>query len=569
MKRSVITGLTILTASVGIGVLVSGCWANRSSAGRYAIDADQSTAAPVTPVSAPQPVEGKAFAAESVDGMRPLGRQAIEPPIDDRDLGKGGDREPLGAPLPEWRVEAYSRTYENPIVSLAQRGGDASTFGIDVDSASLDLVQRYLKEGSRPPAESVRIEEMINGFRYDYAGPDEAGAPFAVHSAVAPCPWHDGHRLLRVALQGRAVDPATRPSLKLVFLIDTSGSMSGADRLPLVQKTLSTLLKRLRADDEVAIVTYAGRAGIALEPTSVEQLPRIERVIKGLDAGGSTAGAAGIRTAYDLARRMRTPGCQTRVVLCTDGDFNVGVTDPEQLKQLIAVEAKSGVYLNVFGYGMGNFQDRTAEALADRGNGVYAYIADQRAIERTVVEGLTSQLVTIAKDAKIQVFFNPAAVSAWRLLGYENRQLKREDFNNDRVDGGELGAGHQVTALYEFLPAGAADANPFIAGRPEAQRGDPSRLAQIRLRWQPPGGGPSTLHEQWIGSAVGEMDADFRFAAGVAGMGLLLRGSAYAGECSWDLVSHLTRGASSAGDPDRQGLVQLIAKQVSAQRSAR
>jgi len=485
----------------------------------------------------------------------------------DRDLGPGAGKERLGEkqgvpqPDPETLTgEAYAARADNPFVRASEPGGDASTFAVDVDTASYSNVRRYLTQNQqRPPAAAVRIEELINSFDYAYPAPTARDAhPFRFATAVAACPWAENHRLVRVALQGRVLDRSTRPALNLVFLVDTSGSMQGANRLPLVQRGLEMLAQQLDERDHVAIVTYAGSAGTALAATSGADQARIRDVIRSLGAGGSTNGAGGLNAAYDQAALHAGAGVQSRVVLCTDGDFNVGVTSQDELKRLIEAKRATGVFLSVYGFGMGNLKDQTLEMLANTGNGVYGYIDDERELRKVMVDEALGALVTIAKDVKIQVFFNPTEVAGWRLIGFENRLLRREDFNNDRIDAGDIGAGHTVTALYEVVPAGmtvpaaaGSDANPFTDDYHGQLSVAPGTLMQLRLRYKQPAGETSTLIESDVAAAPQAMDDDFRFAAAVAGFGMLLRESPYKGACTWDLVQQL---ATAGAQRDARGL---------------
>ncbi len=495
-------------------------------------------------------------------------------PLLARDLGKGADNEKLGhapirheddRPLPE----DLATLRENPFIRTADAGGDASTFAADVDSASYNVVRSYLTEQQRVPHPSeVRIEEMINRFAYQYPTPTaEDQHPFRINAEVVACPWRRDHQIVRIGIAGETLGRRQRPPANLVFLIDVSGSMSPENRLPLLKSSLSLLVNQLDERDRVAIVTYAGEAGIALDATAGDQHRTIRRVIDRLGAGGSTHGSAGIREAYRMARLMQTRGSETRVILATDGDFNVGTTNHEELINLVRREAEAGVYLTALGFGMGGGGDARLQQIADKGNGFHAFIDRADEAKRLFVTQLPSSLVTIAQDVKIQVFFNPAEVASWRLIGYENRQLRREDFNNDRIDAGEIGAGHTMTALYEIVPASvhteANDPNPFIAN-PRNERVAPTPFAgdtllQVRLRYQPPGGGTSVLMEQTVHGRDWRRtpSADTSFAMGVAGFGMLLRGSHEAGSCSWELVSDLVR-AGSNDDEARQEVQALI-----------
>lgn len=495
----------------------------------------------------------------------------------DRDLGPGAGKERLGekqgAPQPtpeDLTGEAYAARADNPFVRTTEPGGDASTFAVDVDTASYSNVRRYLTQNrQRPPAAAVRIEELVNYFDYAYPAP-AAGArePFAFATAVAPCPWATDHRLVRVALKGRELDRTSRPPLNVVFLVDTSGSMNGPNRLPLVQRGLELLAQQLDGRDHLAIVTYAGSVGTALPATSGADQQAIREVIRALGAGGGTNGSGGIHAAYAEALKHAKPGVQSRVVLCTDGDFNVGTTGHDELKRLIEAKRATGVFLSVYGFGMGNFKDQTLETLANVGNGVYGYIDDEREARKVMVDEALGALVTIAKDVKIQVFFNPTEVAGWRLIGFENRLLRREDFNDDRIDAGDIGAGHTVTALYEVVPAGvavpaaaASDPNPFTDDYQGQLTVEPGTLMQLRLRWKQPDGEASALIERDVAAAPQPMDDDLRFAAAVAGFGMLLRESPYRGACTWDLVQQLAV-AGAARDPRglRAEFIGLIGK---------
>jgi Ca-activated chloride channel family protein len=494
-------------------------------------------------------------------GLKKL--SADDRPVDDRDLGAGAGGEKLGDPRrqdgEDGGGERYAQLADNPFVSTASAGGDASTFGLDVDSAGYANVRRFLLQEQRlPPPAAVRIEELVNTIAYAYPTPDPAaGRPLAVHTTVAPCPWRPAHRLVRVAL--RATVPAERPPLNLVFLIDTSGSMSDANKLPLVQQSLLLLAEQLTARDRLAIVTYAGNAQTVLPATAGDAQRRIREAIRGLTHGGGTNGAGGIQAAYAEAGRGRQPGAVNRVMLCTDGDINLGMTGHDDLRRLVEAGRADGIQLNCYGFGMGNIKDDTMELLANRGDGIYAYIDGRDEARRLFDAGALGQLVTVARDAKIQVFWNPAACSAWRLLGYENRVLRREDFNDDRVDAGDVGAGHTVTALYEVVPADgsappAGDGNPFLRGG----AADPTTLLRVRLRWKDAGAGISRLHEQDAAAAPQAMDRDFSAAAAAAGMGLLLRRSPHAGACTWGLVADLAT-AGNDGSAQRTELARLIA----------
>lgn len=433
--------------------------------------------------------------------------------------------------------ERYAPIIEHQFVAAADE--PVSTFSIDVDTASYANLRRFLQLGQRPPVDAVRVEELVNYFRYDYQ-PPSGGAPFAAHLEVAGCPWQPRHRLAKIGLKGRDVPAGARPPCNLVFLIDVSGSMNHPLKLPLVKHALQLLVDQLGEADHIALTVYAGAAGMPLPPTSASRKGEILAALQRLQAGGSTHGSLGIRLAYDVARKHFVPGGLNRVILCTDGDFNVGVTSDHELEELIASEAKSGVFLNVLGFGMGNLQDAKLERIADRGNGQYAYIDSLEEARRTLVEHIQGTLVTIAKDVKIQVEFDPQRVAGYRLVGYENRRLANEDFANDAKDAGEIGAGHAVTAFYEIIPA--AEVPP--PGEAE--------FLKLRLRYKAPDSDESRLAE-FAGVDPGRTfeaaSTDFRFAAAVAMFGMLLRNSETSGAASWPLVETVARG--SLGDDPR------------------
>ncbi len=415
-----------------------------------------------------------------------------------------------------------------------------STFSIDVDTASYTNVRRFLRGGSLPPADAVRIEEMINYFHYEY--PDPTGpVPFSVTTASAEAPWNPQHRLVRVGVQGRRIEAKHLPPANLTFLIDVSGSMSDPAKLPLLKQSFRLLVDQLRPQDRVSMVVYAGAAGVVLQPTDGSEKSKIYEALDNLQAGGSTAGAEGIRLAYDVAQRGFVQGGNNRVILATDGDFNVGTSSDGELVQLIEKKRESGVFLTVLGFGMGNYQDAKMQKLADAGNGNHAYIDDLDEARKTLVGEMGATLLTIAKDVKLQVEFNPAQVKAWRLVGYENRVLAAQDFNNDKKDAGELGAGCSVTALYELVPAGASEGVPGVdalkyqAVSPTAVAGS-GELMTVKLRYKDPDGDTSRLLSQPVrddGGPMASQDDDFRFATSVAEVALLLRDSPYKAQASY------------------------------------
>ncbi|MDO8544308.1 MAG: von Willebrand factor type A domain-containing protein [Opitutaceae bacterium] len=482
---------------------------------------------------------------------------------------RGAEFEPPISPLPrsEHNTESYAFVRDNEFLGAAQN--PLSTFSIDVDTASYANVRRFLQAGQLPPADAVRIEELINYFPYRYAPPpantsDDNAAPFAAAMEVADAPWAPSHRLVRIGLKGREVAADARPAANLVFLLDVSGSMNQPSKLPLVKQSMRLLLGKLRTDDRVAIVTYAGNSGLALPSTPVSRSREIIDALESLHAGGSTNGAMGIQLAYDIAKANRVADGVNRVILCTDGDFNVGVTSQGELVRLVEEKAKSGVFLTVLGFGMGNLKDSTLEVLADKGNGNYGYIDTAREAEKLLVEQMSGTLVTIAKDVKIQVDFNPTKVSAYRLIGYENRMLKAEDFNNDKVDAGEIGAGHTVTALYEVVLA-ASDEKPAVAMaeeskyQPRAAAQLPAAIADelltLRIRYKEPGGDVSRKLEFPLRDNGGRFEAasaDFKFTSALAAFGMILRDSPHKGAAT---ITHVlewaTSGAASALDDPR------------------
>ena len=460
-----------------------------------------------------------------------------------------------------FNTEAYAYAKDNDFLRV--KGNELSTFSIDVDTAAYANVRRFLAAHSRPPRDAVRIEELVNYFPYQYSPP--AGAvPFAASLEVAGAPWKPGHRLVRIGLKGREVSDAARPAANLVFLIDVSGSMRTENKLPLVKQSLRMLVEKLRADDRVAIAVYAGASGLALPSTPAARKAEILAAIDQLEAGGSTNGAAGIHLAYDVAKANFLTGGVNRVILATDGDFNVGVTSEGELTRLIEEKAGSGVFLSVLGFGMGNYKDATLERLADKGNGNYAYIDTEKEARKALVEQAGGTLVTIAKDVKIQVEFNPAVVQAYRLIGYENRLLAKEDFNNDKVDAGEIGAGHTVTALYEVVPVGVpmpetgGEVDPLRYQKPAERTQDSesriqkSRAAEmltVKVRYKEPAGDVSSKLEFPLvdgGRAFAEASADFKFAAAVASFGMILRESPHKGLTDFAQVAAWAREGTGA-----------------------
>ncbi|WP_166039862.1 VWA domain-containing protein [Sphingosinicella sp. YJ22] len=432
-----------------------------------------------------------------------------------------------GIPIPREDRERYAGEEVAAVRAVAEE--PVSTFGVDVDTGSYANVRRFLQDGRMPPQAAVRTEELLNYFRYDYPRPNDRTRPFSIATDMTTTPWNSNTRLLRVGLRGYDIARRDRPPANLVFLVDVSGSMMSRDKLPLVQCSLALLAERLNPRDRVSIVVYAGAAGRVLDPTNDRR--RIQDVLMRLQAGGSTAGAAGIQLAYDTARQNMIPGGINRVILATDGDFNVGVSNTETLVDMVERERAAGIQLTTLGYGTGNYNEAMMEQIADHGNGNYAYIDSPREAQKVLDEELSSTLFTIAQDVKIQVEFNPAYVAEYRLIGYENRALREEDFDNDAVDAGDIGAGHQVTALYEIVPAGSRGWLPqrrYEGNRRQAAGEQDGEMAHLRLRYKLPGESESRLIEQPVHVRLVRRAAaptgDTAFAAAVAAYGQLLRG---------------------------------------------
>ncbi|WP_339538146.1 vWA domain-containing protein [Pseudomonas sp. RA_15y_Pfl2_54] len=454
--------------------------------------------------------------------------------------------------------EQYQTLADNPIHSVAQT--PVSTFSADVDTGAYANVRRLLNQGRLPPEGAVRLEEMVNYFPYDYALPSD-GSPFGVTTELAASPWNPHTRLLRIGIKASDRAVAELAPANLVFLVDVSGSMDRREGLPMVKSTLKLLVDQLREQDRVSLVVYAGDARVVLEPTSGREKARIRNAIEQLTPGGSTAGASGIELAYQMAQQAFIPKGINRILLATDGDFNVGVSDFDSLKQMAVDKRKTGISLTTLGFGVDNYNEHLMEQLADAGDGNYAYIDNLREARKVLVDQLASTLAVVAKNVKLQVEFNPAQVSEYRLLGYENRALKREDFSNDKVDAGEIGAGHTVTALYEIVPAGEKGwLEPLRYGQSRAVVAQKNgELAMLRVRYQQPEGGKSLLIERPIANQVAPASEDLRFAAAVAAFSQQLKDGRYTGDFSLKDTEALARGAR--GD-DRFGLrnefVQLV-----------
>ena len=479
----------------------------------------------------------------------------------------------IRVPSGEFNTAAYDHIPENPFLNA--KDNPLSTFSIDVDTASYSNVRRFINEGSLPPKDAVRVEEMLNYFIYDYAQPSD-DKPFAVHLDVTSCPWETSHRLVRIGLKGKEIATDQRGSSNLVFLLDVSGSMTPPERLPLVKQAMRLLVEKLTENDRVAIVVYAGASGLALPSTTGDHKEQILESLENLQPGGSTNGAEGIQLAYKIAADNFIKGGVNRVILATDGDFNVGVTNQGDLIRLIEEKAKSGVFLSVLGVGTDNLKDSTMQKLADKGNGNYAYLDSLDEARKVLVQQMNGTLVTIAKDVKIQVEFNPARVASYRLIGYEKRMLRNEDFNNDRVDAGEIGAGHTVTALYEVVPVGAA-ANPAASVPPvdplkyssdERLASAPSMFSNemltVKLRYKKPDGDRSELVERAAIDAGGNFEnaaVDLKFAAAVAEFGMILRDSEYKGNGTLaSVLMWAQEGKGSDTNGYRAGFIELVRK---------
>ncbi len=461
--------------------------------------------------------------------------------------------------------EKYAHADDNPVKRVAET--PVSTFSIDVDTGSYANIRRFLMNGQKPPADAVRVEEMLNYFSYDYKPPRDSSIPFRADADVMPTPWNPDTKLLRIAIKGYQPPLDHRPAANLVFLIDVSGSMQDPDKLPLLKAGMKMLVDRLNAEDKVTIVTYAGNAGLVLPPTAGDEKEAIHAAIDGLEAGGSTAGGEGIALAYAKARAAKIDGGINRILLATDGDFNVGVTDIDALKSMIEENRKSGIALSTLGFGEGNYNDALMEQIADVGNGNYGYIDSLNEAKRQLVDGLQANLMTIAKDVKIQIEFNPAIVAEYRLIGYENRALAREDFNNDKKDAGEIGAGHTVTALYEISLVGSKgqtvdplryqdDGNASTGVRTD-------EFALLRLRYKEPEGDVSKLIETplrtvWL-DGDREPDADDNFAAAVAAFGQYLRGGDRLGQYDLGQIASLARaGRGEDARGERAEFINLV-----------
>ncbi len=466
---------------------------------------------------------------------------------------------------PQLNTESYEPLVENPFLRAVDN--PVSTFSIDVDTASYSIVRRFIRDGQLPPRDSVRIEELINYFPYEDA-PPAGDEPFSVSIEMAGCPWSSGHRLARIGLKGREIMREAQPGRNLVFLLDVSGSMASPAKLPLVKSALTRLVRELDGRDDVSIVVYAGASGLILPTTRGDAKSEILQALDRLEAGGSTNGGEGLELAYRMAHESFVPGGINRVILATDGDFNVGITDKGKLLRFIEDEARKGVFLTVLGFGMGNYKDDMLEMLADHGNGNYAYIDSLREARKVLVEQIGATMMTIAKDVKIQVEFNPARVGAYRLIGYENRLLRPKDFNDDSKDAGEIGAGHTVTALYELVPPDAIEALPVVDAlkyqtvSPTDQAVEGREAFTVKLRYKEPDSETSRLLTYPVEDAAVSFESasdSFRFSAAVAAFGMILRESENRGSVSLDQVLEIAQ--DSLGEDEggyRQGFIELV-----------
>ncbi|CAI8786937.1 vWA domain-containing protein [Pseudomonas serboccidentalis] len=529
-------------AAVGVLLAVAGC----------GVSSNPESAAVPPPA---QPQASIQHEALRVDGAMAK-RSARPAPIASFAAMPAADSYPQG--YRDEQREQYQALADNPIHSVAE--SPVSTFSADVDTGAYANVRRLLNQGHLPPEGAVRLEEMVNYFPYSYALPSD-GSPFGVTTELAATPWNSHTRLLRIGIKASDRAVAELAPANLVFLVDVSGSMDRREGLPLVKSTLKLLVDQLREQDRVSLVVYAGESRVVLEPTSGREKAKIRTAIEQLTAGGSTAGASGIELAYQMAQQAFIPQGINRILLATDGDFNVGVSDFDSLKQMAVDKRKTGISLTTLGFGVDNYNEHLMEQLADAGDGNYAYIDNLREARKVLVDQLGSTLAVVAKNVKLQVEFNPAQVSEYRLLGYENRALKREDFSNDKVDAGEVGAGHTVTALYEIVPAGEKGwLEPLRYGKSEAAvAAKNGEMAMLRVRYQQPDGGKSLLIERPIANQVAPASEDLRFAAAVAAFSQQLKDARYTGDFSLKDTEALARGAR--GD-DRFGLrnefVQLV-----------
>lgn len=560
MRRNIAISLLGLLLIVAVGLSLGCMWQKKKVAVEAASDI----------IAAPQPHPSAPLEAE-VPQSAPLERMApaASSPASANAYTIGASPASASPATPNYPTasqaapndESYSQVDENAFLEVEDK--PLSTFSIDVDTASYANVRRFLTSGQLPPKDAVRVEELINNFSYHDLAPSN-GDPFAVHTEVAGCPWNEEHKLLRIGIKGKEISLKKRPASNLVFLLDCSGSMADENKLPLIKRAIRLLTQKLDERDRVAIVTYAAESSLVLPSTACTDQNRVAilQAVENLSAGGSTQGSAGITQAYQVAGENFIKGGTNRVILASDGDFNVGITDQGELTKLITDKAKSGIFLSVFGFGLGNLKDATLEKLADKGNGHYGYIDTISEARKKLVEEMSATLITIAKDVKVQVEFNPARVGSYRLIGYENRLLRDKDFKDDKKDAGEIGAGHTVTVLYELVPAGQSADEPQVdplkyKAKHKHKRQTPKsdfsdELLTVKLRYKKPEG--STSRQMTVVVKDGkenleQSSRDFRFASAVAAFGMLLRGSEFKGEASYDQVIKLAL-ASKGEDED-------------------
>ena len=466
---------------------------------------------------------------------------------------------------PDFNTEGYSTVHENGYKLVMN--DPLSTFSIDVDRASYSNVRRFINMGQMPPVDAVRIEEMINYFSYDYPEP-EGKHPFSVYTELSTCPWTSNHQLLHIGLKGKEMEKSSLPASNLVFLIDVSGSMESPNKLPLLKNAFNLLVNQLRPNDRVAIVVYAGAAGLVLESTPGSQKETILKAIDRLSAGGSTAGGQGLKEAYKVAEENLSKGGNNRIIIASDGDFNVGPSSNAEMERMIETEREKGIFITVLGFGMGNYKDDKMEIIANKGNGNYSYIDNIQEARKVLVSEFAGTLFTIAKDVKFQLEFNPERVQAYRLIGYENRLLNKEDFNNDKKDAGEMGAGHTVTALYEIIPAGSdvniagVDPLKYQANASKVKPDPNAELLTIKLRYKQPDEETIILIDKPESGRLiplNQTSDNFRFSAAVAQFGLLLRGSEFKGNANIDQVVSMARDSKGNDDEGfRSEFIQLV-----------
>ena len=568
MKPAKFSALILLAALLGLALFLGGCTQSGSKSAATppvkpgeAKTQDEAkpvqVSKPVIPAPAPAMAKPNMVMVREKSGLRrTTGRVMIG--------AAAPAMMPPPPPMPPVDREKYQEIDPNPVKRAAEH--PVSTFSIDVDTGSYSNVRRFLTDGVMPRKDAVRVEEMINYFSYDYPVPEDKTAPFALSAEAAPCPWNSKTVLLRLGLKGYQIKTDQRPSVNLVFLLDVSGSMNSRDKLPLLKKAFKLLVEQLGSKDRVSIVVYASASGVVLEPTPGNEKAKIMAALNKLRAGGSTAGGQGIQQAYAMARQSFIKDGANRVLLATDGDFNVGVTSTRLLLEMVERERKSGVALSTLGFGRGNYNEKMMERLADAGNGNYSYIDSLTEANKVLVQQLSANLITIAQDVKIQVEFNPAVVAEYRLIGYENRLLKREDFSNDKVDAGDIGAGHTVTALYELALVGGEGLKmePLRYGDKSAPQGTKNELGFLKMRYKLPGQAKSKLMQEPLLTSLQKAELkdasdDFRWAAAVAGFGQLLRGGKYLEDFGYPEVLGLAQDARGKDEFGlRGGFITLV-----------